>query len=138
MNEATGNLSEALGIPLQLKLKRCVYCKQEKPISEFPRHTGHFDNIDTRCRVCMKERSKLVARIKKYAPPKSEVCDCCGKTEYKGDDRKMVSFVCDHDPVTEKFRGWICNECNVAIGNLGDNIEGLQKAIEYLKRAQSL
>lgn len=137
MEEATGSLSEALGIPFQLRLKKCNYCKEEKPISEFPKHRHHFDGYDFRCRPCIRIRSRLVAKLKKNAPPKPDVCDCCKKPAYNGNERKMINFVCDHDPVTGNFRGWLCNHCNLAIGHFGDNIEGVQKAIEYLKRTTS-
>lgn len=31
-----------------------------------------------------------------------------------------------------EFRGWLCDRCNVGIGCLGDNLEGVQKAAKYL------
>ena len=40
----------------------------------------------------------------------------------------------DHCHETNQFRGWICRNCNTGIGNLGDNVEGLENAIRYLKR----
>jgi hypothetical protein len=43
----------------------------------------------------------------------------------------------DHDHATGKFRGWLCNRCNLGIGALGDTIDGLQRAIDYLKRAET-
>lgn len=46
------------------------------------------------------------------------------------------SMALDHDHVTGKFRGWICARCNVGLGLLGDNIEGLQAAIAYLNDAK--
>lgn len=58
-----------------------------------------------------------------------EWCECCG--------RLPETVLClDHDHVTLKFRGWICRQCNAAIGQLGDTIEGVQKALAYLKRTQ--
>jgi hypothetical protein len=39
----------------------------------------------------------------------------------------------DHDPETHKFRGWICQNCNTAIGKLGDNLTGLMAAVNYLR-----
>lgn len=40
----------------------------------------------------------------------------------------------DHDHVTGAFRGWLCNRCNLALGHLGDNVAGLERAVAYLKR----
>ena len=42
----------------------------------------------------------------------------------------------DHDHTTGAIRGLLCNSCNTGLGKLGDNIEGLQRAIEYLKKAE--
>lgn len=44
----------------------------------------------------------------------------------------------DHDHDTETFRGWICEKCNIGIGKLGDTLEGLTKAVEYLKRSNHI
>jgi hypothetical protein len=43
----------------------------------------------------------------------------------------------DHDPATHKFRGWICQNCNTAIGKLGDNLAGLMAAVDYLTNAST-
>jgi len=39
----------------------------------------------------------------------------------------------DHDHVTLKVRGILCNKCNFAIGQLDDKISLLENAIIYLK-----
>lgn len=39
----------------------------------------------------------------------------------------------DHSHTTGKFRGWLCNTCNLSLGHLGDNVAGLERAIAYLK-----
>ena len=43
----------------------------------------------------------------------------------------------DHCHMTNKFRGLLCSNCNTGLGLFKDNIETLQKAIEYLKNAVS-
>lgn len=60
-------------------------------------------------------------------------CACCGR-EANTCGRKL--FV-DHCHDTGRVRGIICNRCNYGIGALGDNIDGVQRAIEYLKRGTS-
>jgi len=58
--------------------------------------------------------------------PKPEKCECCGKIPGK------KGLALDHDHVTGEFRGWLCSRCNTGIGSLGDTVQDLQGAIEYL------
>lgn|SRR5690606_9432278 len=39
----------------------------------------------------------------------------------------------DHDHLTGQVRGILCFDCNTGLGKLGDNLESLKAAIEYLK-----
>ena len=39
----------------------------------------------------------------------------------------------DHDHDTGKIRGWLCDKCNTSLGQLGDNIKSINKALQYLK-----
>lgn len=50
-------------------------------------------------------------------------CDLC---------REVKVLVCDHDHSTGHIRGWLCTGCNTALGRLGDTVEGLQRAVDYL------
>lgn len=112
--------------------KCCTYCGEEKPLDDFPKHKQHFDGHDSRCRLCIKKRSGVVKQIKKNAPPKPNMCDCCGQEPKSGNGRRKVGLVLDHCPETDTFRGWICVDCNGGLGLLGDNIEGLRRALRYL------
>ena len=58
----------------------------------------------------------------------SSSCQCSGRT-----DRGLVYDHVHDDAVA--FRGVLCNPCNKAIGALGDNIAGVQSALEYLKES---
>jgi hypothetical protein len=44
----------------------------------------------------------------------------------------------DHCHVTNNVRGILCRQCNAAIGQLGDNEECLQRAVDYLKRQKDV
>lgn len=39
----------------------------------------------------------------------------------------------DHDHSTGKIRGLLCITCNTALGSLGDNVEGLKRALAYVE-----
>ena len=66
------------------------------------------------------------ARPEAECPPKPALCECC---------REQPAERLDHCHASGLFRGWICNSCNIGIGFLGDDLPGLLKAVEYLKRS---
>jgi DNA-directed RNA polymerase subunit RPC12/RpoP len=41
----------------------------------------------------------------------------------------------DHDHETGEIRGLLCSNCNVAISQLGDDVETMESAIAYLEAA---
>jgi hypothetical protein len=41
-------------------------------------------------------------------------------------------LVPDHKHGTTEIRGLLCSSCNTGLGKLGDSIEGLQRALDYL------
>lgn len=58
------------------------------------------------------------------------VCLICGKLP--GTKRLAV----DHDHTTSEVRGLLCTACNTALGLLGDSVETLHKASQYLMNGQ--
>ena len=56
-------------------------------------------------------------------------CAICGKHELQNKNKKL--FV-DHDHDTGKVRELLCHGCNTGIGLLQDDVELLQKALDYL------
>jgi hypothetical protein len=61
-------------------------------------------------------------------------CSACGKAEIEN-GRKLSL---DHCHTTGKFRGWLCDECNKALGMVGDSKERLVKLIAYLDSTKEL
>jgi len=57
------------------------------------------------------------------------VCAICGGINKSG--RRLVI---DHDHKTGKIRGLLCNNCNIGIGNLQEDIDILSKSIIYLRK----
>ena len=57
-------------------------------------------------------------------------CECCGKPQ------KHKALALDHCHQSKEFRGWLCDACNMGIGRLGDDVAGLLRAVEYLRRAE--
>ena len=61
----------------------------------------------------------------------SGACAICGTQPQEG-----ARLVVDHDHTTGAIRGLLCRKCNLGIGHLGDNLESLMKAVEYLKKSE--
>lgn len=81
-------------------------------------------------------RRKAAKRLNLPEPtrPMPQTCEACGGPP-GGRNGRYGSLNLDHDHITGKFRGWLCDRCNKGLGSLGDSIAGLEKAIEYLTRA---
>jgi len=56
-------------------------------------------------------------------------CALCSKPIEKLRRRMNI----DHDHKNGKVRGILCSGCNTGLGHLGDNVEGLKKALYYLE-----
>jgi hypothetical protein len=104
--------------------KTCSYCGKRKNKGSFPRHNHSKDNLDSRCKKCVTKQTKIRNRLRKKAPNKPDKCECCGKETSK--------LCLDHDHLDNSFRGFLCSPCNTGIGNLGDNLQGLTRAMNYL------
>lgn len=109
--------------------KPCKHCKVIQPIHLFEKKPTEttYRNI---CKPCRLKNNRITRKlrhdhIKTHGMPTNQACEICEKT---------LPLVFDHDHDRLLFRGWLCRHCNIAVGKLGDNIEGLKKAIHYLKR----
>ena len=106
--------------------RTCIKCGQTKTLSEFyvKSHNKSGPVVDSKCKICHNKNMKHIAQLKKEAPPVPNVCDCCKIS--------AIKYYLDHDHATGMFRGWLCNSCNIGIMNLGDNLSGIIKAVNYL------
>lgn len=103
----------------------CVECHRKRCREDY-RKSGPARTRDYRAR----KNGYSPAPPEKDFPPRPQDgrCECRG--EYVGADK----LVPDHDHKTGHFRGWICFRCNSGIGLLGDMIEGVSAAADYLRR----
>lgn len=108
--------------------KTCRKCNQIKPDEDFYVAYHKKDGNPTRgnvCTECKQDQTVLRKKLRNSAGKPPEECECCGSRE---------SLLIDHCHENSEFRGWICNNCNVGIGHLGDTVDGLEKALAYMKR----
>ena len=114
----------------ELVTKKCIRCFSVQPLHVFEKKKREV-NYRNVCKTCRTTNSKMTnklkrAYIKEHGQPASySACRICSSTP--------KTLVFDHCHQTNKFRGWICRNCNAAIGKLGDNLPGLMKAVKYLE-----
>jgi hypothetical protein len=92
-----------------------AYLKEKKPtwtIEEKKRRNALGTEYARR------KRARIAGR------PKPETCEICGRGG---------NIVFEHRHSDNKFRGWTCDRCNVALGMVEDDITVLEKLIIYLK-----
>jgi hypothetical protein len=128
----------------------CSECGERKDNIEYQFYSNRFTKdgyrlrVNTYCRSCStrisKELSQIKNKVKKQYPQPAygEPCAICDKPVYKHKSEVPAGvdgtwgWQCDHDHETNEFRGWLCKKCNTGLGALGDNLESLLRAVEYL------
>jgi hypothetical protein len=116
---------------LHVDQKQCTNCGEWKPHTKTYFETrkssipGKSCNLRNTCKECRSKEKKIISKARKSQdPPKiDQPCSICESVE---------SLVLDHDHKTEKFRGWICDNCNKMLGMAGDNPNILAAGIKYL------
>jgi hypothetical protein len=117
--------------------RKCKVCKEKLPLTNEYFHfaarggVGYTQHLKGICRECDDKHRNIRTHLRqKHMKDYPENCTCCGR--HVSETKR--GFQCDHCYVTGSFRGWICEQCNKGIGNLGETVEGLEKALAYLKR----
>jgi len=121
-------------------MKTCSICKQELSLSLFHKRTYKTGNIgyQSKCKKCSTDAKKKYYKTHEYARRRfkltedqyndlmnNENCQICNV--------ELTKKCIDHCHSTNKVRGVLCNNCNTALGLVGDNIIILQSMIEYLQ-----
>ena len=122
----------------------CQSCGVDKPRKEFRKFTNAGRNkncsgIYRTCKPCHNDKNRDYKRrwdlknkygitLEEYNEMAKDGCDICGKTS----EENKSCLIVDHDHETGKLRGVLCTVCNTGLGKLGDNVEGLTRALEYL------
>ena len=129
-------------------MKQCPCCNKFKYVEDFNKCAKRKDGLQYKCRQCEKEerqhprrkRKQKIAQIKRdYKLGTSEylklyksqkgLCAICGDK----DRAKGKYLAIDHDHKSGIVRGLLCSNCNCALGLMGENVQTLTCAINYLK-----
>ena len=131
--------------------RTCMTCGVEKNIIEFYMRDKKTGRRHSACKECDKARVKArhqanpdrtknndlkrmygitLEEHTKMFENQNGVCAICRKSG----DGKWKKLCVDHCHTTGKVRGLLCKRCNIALGEVGDNIQTLQSMIEYLQK----
>ena len=128
--------------------KACKRCKEVKDLESFLPDKRNKDGKTGYCKTCDNKRRRdnynpnyrWEEGVRKYGitpddyfkmiEDQNHCCAICGKHQ----DNHRRRFSIDHNHTTGKVRGLPSDLCNKSLGGLGDTIEGLERAIEYLRR----
>ena len=118
-----------------MELLTCTRCKKDKPATAecFPPHNKKRNGFDSWCRQCRATYRSEICRGKfrfdlsdehlKHIKQTTKECVICGSEE---------TLVVDHDHLTGKVRGMLCNHCNRGLGHFRDSPLLLEFAAQYL------
>jgi hypothetical protein len=132
-----------------METKNCRRCREDKPVDKFSTYPARSDGLDSYCRDCRNELGRVNGRQWRFAAKygitvqefmhqldiQDGKCPSCGKVLLIDveNHRHPDAAVVDHDHFTKELRGIICQSCNKGIGQLGDDIAGLEQALHYLR-----
>jgi len=119
-------------------MKTCSRCGQTKELDGFSKRSNRPSGVQSKCKDCEREVRRQYYKTHEYARRrfnltedqyndlmKNENCQIC--------DVELTKKCIDHCHSTNKIRGVLCNNCNTALGLVGDNTQILQSMIEYLQ-----
>ena len=144
----------------QVAEKKCSVCLETKPAALFPRSRYTRTGLDSRCKACgtaksyawsqanperfraNQRRSVLKARygltpedIEALLVKQGGGCAICRLPLLAQSPQSGSQLHVDHDHLTGRVRGLLCNRCNRALGFFDDNPDTLQIAIDYLRKS---
>lgn len=118
------------------KDRRCLICKQRKPLKDFTKNKSKTWGYDYECKKCRAEikRDKML-HLKRFGIKKDEyftlldaqngVCAICGRK-----DKNALAV--DHNHETGKIRSLLCRRCNILVGYIESLEYSIDKVYDYI------
>lgn len=146
-----------------LAFKTCSACSQTLSIAFFSKQASYKDGYRGQCRKCRSrytadylKRAERPQRASKHVPEKCreghlrrkygmthaayeamlehQRCECAICYTKHTNQKPLVIDHCHESGVV---RGLLCSRCNRGLGMMGDNADGLHKALRYLAMGTS-
>lgn len=112
-------------------MRVCLDCKKNKPLDEFKKRKVRYrSHTCNRCAMLRRMYGINDADYDTLFEAQGGKCAICGSAD---SGRKGQPLFVDHDHSTGKVRGLLCWPCNRGLGFLGDDAEGVRKALVYLE-----
>jgi len=128
-------------------MKRCGKCGEVKPTGLF--HKRGRGGFRSDCKECFTGRFRAPLRLARRKAIKeghikctateqelesafTGFCHACGVPEIECSKKLAM----DHCHETGRFRGWLCNSCNSALGQLKDSSEIITALLLYNERSK--
>lgn len=109
---------------------------------------GRFDPYCHTCTRSMKMRGGMFKKnygitFEEYRVMFNQQCGACASCRkpavlHRAKKSRELVLVVDHDHITGRVRGLLCNNCNMALGLMGDNSEGVRRMLHYIERTDSI
>jgi hypothetical protein len=98
--------------------RRAYQTRPDRVLADRNRNQAKYFNLDV---------GELLDLREDLLDSQDSKCGICGVL-IDDDTAKL-----DHEHETGRIRGLLCTKCNTGLGKLGDSIEGLERALAYLK-----
>lgn len=137
--------------------KVCTKCKKKKTLDKFGKTA--YNTPQSWCKECVNDYRKNVWKVNnpnydrehslsrnygltideydKKLQEQCGVCAICGKKETVKNQYGIRRLNVDHNHITNKNRGLLCNKCNQALGLLNIDKEGIKlllNAVDYIRK----
>lgn len=138
-----------------MEQKICTACKIIKDIGEFSVRKNRASGLSSHCKKCKTEEQKRYQKLDKskilhknimlkqtygitleqydkMVEVQNGLCYICGQPETQLFRGVIKRLSVDHNHTTGQIRKLLCDRCNTGMGKFEDNIELLNKVIQYL------
>lgn len=123
----TGKISRRMKKYMKGNLKHAIYAKEWRIKNRFRIALRNIAHTAIR-----RGHAPCVTIEEEVREAFTGLCHSCGVPEKECKQKLCL----DHCHTTGAFRGWLCCNCNVALGNLQDSVDIILLLAEYTKRTQ--
>ena len=141
----TNNFCDIFGVEHpNIEYKKCIKCNELRTLDKFANRSrnknGDRTELRNDCNYCKTKETKVREKLKRYNPPpnfETYKCPYCKRMQkdmtWFGKNKKQKCFVMEHCHKTEKFRGYVCQDCNTVIARSNESPTVLRKIADMLE-----